>query len=155
MSYLSLQRLREDVAWVVHTQRVITLLESLFSSITDAVAAQRGYTIAGRGDFIERYQTAVRGAHEDIDALRRLLTDNPAQQQRFQELVRLVGERERFAERVTELLFTASVNWTSTDETAFVRGFGVTAASNPPGGDTSRKMLKRTLLDTFCAPSTL
>ena len=102
-SYYSLVRLRGDVAWVVHTQRTITVLESLFSSITDAVAAQRGYTIAGSSDFVERYRLALRDVHQNITTLRDLLADNPEQQERLAQLVLLVGEREKFADSVTEL----------------------------------------------------
>jgi PAS domain S-box-containing protein len=103
MSYFSLLRLREDVAWVVHTQRVITALESLFSSMTDAVAAQRGYAIAGSGNFIDSYRLAIRGVHEDVETLRQLLADNPPQQERLADLVRLVDDREKFSYGVTEL----------------------------------------------------
>lgn len=102
MSYISLARLREDVAWVAHTQRILTSLESVFSSITDAVSAQRGYAIGGTADFLATYRRAIQGAREDIRLLTDLVRDDPEQADRLKELARLVDEREKFTDKVTE-----------------------------------------------------
>jgi PAS domain S-box-containing protein len=92
-SYLSVNRLTNDVQWSEHTHEVLERLEQFLSSATDAETAERGYVITGDAGYLEPYRHAI----QSLGALRRrlqeLTADNPDQERRLQSLGALVEER--------------------------------------------------------------
>ncbi|MHB1955455.1 MAG: sensor histidine kinase [Sulfobacillus sp.] len=87
VSFRSFDSFVRQEVWVNHTYKVINSIESLFSTLKDAVTARRIYIISGDA-------SAYRDTLSRIDAkfldLKRLTADNPPQLQRIEILQALV-----------------------------------------------------------------
>jgi methyl-accepting chemotaxis protein len=90
-SYRSTAKQSETAAWVAHTHVVLTRLAALLSSLQDAETGQRGYVITGEDRYLEPYRLSLPHIDSQLGELRRLTADNPAQQQRLDQLTPLVG----------------------------------------------------------------
>jgi signal transduction histidine kinase len=103
VSYFNIIRLREDAAWVQHTDQVIIQLELLFSAMTDAQNGHRGYAVTGDETYLEPHRLAKQTADADVRRLRELTADNPVQQRRLDLLTPLVGEQLAFGGEIIAL----------------------------------------------------
>lgn len=92
-SYLSVNRLTNDVQWSEHTHEVLERLEQFLSSATDAETAERGYVITGDAGYLEPYRHAIQSLGALRRRLQQLMADNPDQERRLQSLGALVEER--------------------------------------------------------------
>jgi CheY-like chemotaxis protein len=88
--------------WVNHTYEVKGHCQQLLNKLVDAEVGQRGYMVAGDERFLDPYKNALRNSSnlrpksdaidqhhsiaEEIDILRRLTSDNPAQQQNIDDV---------------------------------------------------------------------
>jgi len=79
--------------WVEHTYHVMSASASLRSSMESGETSQRGYLLTGNHEYLKAYQANVAFAHQSLAALRGLTVDDLAQQQRLDELDRLVWIR--------------------------------------------------------------
>lgn len=85
----------EAKSWIIHTYEVRRQIRLIFGEIKDAEISQRSYLITGKDEYLEPYEMAFKDTsdvslentateHRSIDhniaALRRLTSDNPAQQ---------------------------------------------------------------------------
>jgi len=102
LSYSSVVRLRHDTAQVEHTHEVIGSLRLLLSTVTDAEAAQRGYTVTGQESYLEPYHDAVRKLRGDLQRLRTLISD-PRQQRQLDLLAPLLAQRMNFLHEIVVL----------------------------------------------------
>ena len=93
ISYVSINRLREDAGWTSRTEEVISSLSQLLSDVTDAETGQRGYAITADDAYLEPYHGAQRGIRTDLGSLRELLADDGAQQRRLDPVEALVEKR--------------------------------------------------------------
>ncbi len=93
VSYWSIARLTENVAWAEHTHQVLESLERLVSSTSDAETAERGYVITENARYLANYRQAVDSAGTLRHRLAGLTADNSAQQQRLASLGTLINER--------------------------------------------------------------
>jgi PAS domain S-box-containing protein len=72
---------------VEHAQEVISCLESLLRTVTDAETGQRGYLLTGgRNEYLRPYEEAVSRVGDDLARLRGLATENPARRDRLDDL---------------------------------------------------------------------
>jgi CHASE3 domain sensor protein len=78
---------------VKHTDEVRVAVARLRSTLIDAETGARGYLVTGDRTFLEPYDRARRDWPSDLQGLRSLTSDNPAQQARLAELERLIKER--------------------------------------------------------------
>ena len=60
--------------------------------VKDAESGQRGYLLTGRDEYLEPYRAAGAEMDSNLDRLRLLTSDNPAQQARITDLRRIVSE---------------------------------------------------------------
>ncbi|MFX8766473.1 CHASE3 domain-containing protein, partial [Acinetobacter baumannii] len=58
-----------------------------------AIANQRGYLLTGEQGYLEPYVSATQGVTQQMEVLRRLLTDDPAQAARLQSLEESITSR--------------------------------------------------------------
>ena len=65
--------------WVRHTLQVETQLSRVQAELLEAEAAQRGFILTGRGDFLTPYDRAIGTIEPELSALERAVTDNPRQ----------------------------------------------------------------------------
>jgi PAS domain S-box-containing protein len=68
---------------LAHTQEVLTALEALQSTVTDAETGQRGYVLTGKESYLGPYQEARASIPARLARLRSLTADNPVQQGRL------------------------------------------------------------------------
>ncbi|NJO80193.1 MAG: histidine kinase [Cyanobacteria bacterium RM1_2_2] len=82
----------EDEAWVLHTQTVRLETKRLLSALIDAETGVRGYGLTQRSQFLAPYDNAKTVIPSSLDQLQNLVSDNPQQSERIQEIRRLVNE---------------------------------------------------------------
>jgi diguanylate cyclase (GGDEF)-like protein len=103
---LGVQRFLRDAAWETKTHNNLELIAQLYSHIKEAEAAQRGYLITGRtdylGDFYARRPEVTRTGME----LRSAVTDDVSQSARAKLLTELIAQRMQTAEGVIEVYET-------------------------------------------------
>ncbi len=80
-------------ASVTHTYRTLNLLEEIQAHVADAETGQRGYLLTSRDDYFALYDTAMSAANSDIQQLKGLVQDNPAQEQNVAVLQSLIAKR--------------------------------------------------------------
>jgi methyl-accepting chemotaxis protein len=102
VGFRTTSKLVDDSRWVQHTYEVRATLTELLSALKDAETGARGFVISGEQTFLEPYRFAVGETERKITHLRRLIADNPKQQQRLEVLTALVAERLAEAKRVVD-----------------------------------------------------
>ena len=85
-AYSEVVKLRNNDAWVDHTHQVISSLRKVQSLVSDAETGQRGYLITGDKLFLRPYTEAVTALDGELGTLRKLIADNPEQQEGLREL---------------------------------------------------------------------
>ncbi|MFT3735294.1 MAG: CHASE3 domain-containing protein [Rhodocyclaceae bacterium] len=102
-AWYGIAQLRDNIGWVQHTREVLGGLEKLHALTTDAQNSRRGFMITGEDSYLEPHRLAVRTAGKQLQELNDLLKDNPAQQQRLDQLGSIVNEQLRTGEQAVEL----------------------------------------------------
>lgn len=103
VSYNSTAKLIESSEWVRHTHEVLDDINEVFSGMTDAETAERGYIITGDETYLEPYQGSQMRVDQRLGDLRILTSDNPIQQQRLTLLEPFVATRFATLQRVIAL----------------------------------------------------
>ena len=78
---------------VTHTYKVLNLLEETQAHAADTETGQRGYLLTGREDYFALYDTAMAAANNDLQQLKTLVQDNPAEEKYLNELGTLITNR--------------------------------------------------------------
>ncbi|MEN9227649.1 MAG: ATP-binding protein [Gloeomargarita sp. HHBFW_bins_205] len=91
--------LRDYERWVVASQRVHLEGRDLLNHLLDAETAVRGYLLTRRPGFLEPYHTAVQQWPLTLENLDILVSDNPPQARRVQDLHRAVAQTFALLER--------------------------------------------------------
>lgn len=68
-AYHNIRQMNEDEILVIHTQNVMSALESILSLAKDAETGQRGYIIIGEPTYLEPYNAAVASINERLKLL--------------------------------------------------------------------------------------
>jgi PAS domain S-box-containing protein len=84
---------RSAMAWVEHTQEVITAVDQIALSIDDIETGQRGFLLTQDAVYLEPYNQAVKSIWQQYFRVRDLTTDNPDQQQNLQNLAELLRNK--------------------------------------------------------------
>ncbi len=87
---------------VSHTQGVLLKLESLLSTVKDGETGQRGFMLTEDPRYLGPYESAVKNMDIELDAVRRLITDNPGQQTRLEKLRLAIKDRLQVAKITIE-----------------------------------------------------
>lgn len=96
VSFTNTQHLVKTSDMVEHTHEVLGSTDGILSSLKDAETGQRGYLITGVDAYLAPYTAAQTDVQTHIDAVRKLTSDNAAQQGRIGDLEPLVAAK--FAE---------------------------------------------------------
>ena len=91
----------ESARMVAHTQQVRAVLGKLFAAISDAETQQRNYLLDNRKNRLESYQRNASATIHEVEALVRLVEDNPAQTKRAERLRSAVVECLALLQRTT------------------------------------------------------
>lgn len=92
-SYTSIRNLLNSEAQVSHTNKVISQLENVISTLKDAETGQRGFLLTRQDDFLQPYSGAREKAASLVESLKKLTTDNPLQQQDLKRLGDVIVNR--------------------------------------------------------------
>ncbi|HYQ18304.1 MAG TPA: CHASE3 domain-containing protein [Polyangiaceae bacterium] len=79
--------------WVEHTYQVKHSLSELLSSLKDVETGQRGFLLTRDEGFLEPYKAGLSDVERYFAEAKRLMGDNPAQQQRLNALRPVVDQR--------------------------------------------------------------
>jgi signal transduction histidine kinase len=88
---------------VSHTNEVIAQAHEIEKLLVDMETGVRGFLITGRANFLEPYNKALPSIESEFDSLARLVSDNPAQGQRLEELRAKRRQWEDYAREVIYL----------------------------------------------------
>jgi PAS domain S-box-containing protein len=92
-SYFMSNRFADDEELVIHTYKVISMLETVSSELGEAESARHGYVVLGDQAQLREYQAAVQDVPQVLQQLQLLTADNPRQQQHLAQLSPLVRTR--------------------------------------------------------------
>jgi PAS domain S-box-containing protein len=98
-----ISRLLDATRWVEHTDEVISQADDTLKLLVDLETGVRGYLVTDRRDYLEPYERAAPRVGPALDELKRLVSDNPPQVARVEEIRRLHGEWMGYAREVVEL----------------------------------------------------
>ncbi|MEC7308840.1 CHASE3 domain-containing protein [Vibrio crassostreae] len=99
----SIKTLNSTDAMVTHTYQVIDQSNRLVNSMVDQETGLRGYAIGGQEEYLEPYHAGKQAFEESLSTVKMLTSDNPAQQQRFDEVNRAAMEWQKYAQEVIVL----------------------------------------------------
>src|ERR1051326_8072001 len=80
ISEWNIERLVENEHRVLHTEEVLTTLETVLSSMTTAETAERGFLITDDEDYLKSYEGAVVRAEQTLDRLTKITADDAQEQ---------------------------------------------------------------------------
>jgi len=93
LAFFSNQSIRSLVStghWVEHTHEVLKKSYLIEKLVVDLETGKRGYLIAGKEGFLEPYESANTVLHSVVSETKALVSDNPAQVERLEEIVKLI-----------------------------------------------------------------
>lgn len=103
-AYWQIWQLNQHAFWVMHTHRVLEILQATVSTLTDAETSQRGFVITADPAYLEPYQAAVSELEKNLTRLGEITTDNIEQQERLPRLKALTDRRiELLAENIDSI----------------------------------------------------
>ena len=91
---LGAQRFIADASYVTHTNEVISTMNAFEARLRDAESAQRGYLLTSNVDYLAAYRSNHEQWQPLLDQLATLVSDNPSQQARLQQLRGLQERRQ-------------------------------------------------------------
>jgi two-component sensor histidine kinase/CHASE3 domain sensor protein len=92
---------RRAIEWVDHTHKVISTVEELQSSLSDAESSQRGYLLSLDRQYLVPYAEGTERSRRQLERLDLLTADNPAQQDKVKALRTLTHAK---LDRMAEIL---------------------------------------------------
>lgn len=93
VSEWNIERLLRNEHRVIETQSLLTQLETVLSSMTQAETAERGFLITDDADYLQTYRKAVENTGATLDVLEQRMTGDAEQQQRLAALRQHVDSR--------------------------------------------------------------
>ncbi|HZZ17123.1 MAG TPA: PAS domain S-box protein, partial [Candidatus Sulfotelmatobacter sp.] len=85
---------------VSHTRAVMETVQTTLQHVTEVETSARGFALSGSGVVLTHYQASRSTLPQDVETLRRLTSDNPAQQRRTDLLQPQVGSALELAEEM-------------------------------------------------------
>jgi len=101
-AFRSMSSLTEALEWKTKKQDVLSQLDETLISLLNAETGTRGFIITGDEKVLEPYWLAKQRMDQNISELKTLVSDNPAQMQRLEELEATVRQRMDFLARRIE-----------------------------------------------------
>src|ERR1051325_4489951 len=112
-SYRTTELLVERGRWVGHAHEEVAKIHELHSYVAEIHAGVRGFLITGREEFLLSYAQSVNRLNSAEEALQRLKTGTPRQEEWMTKLHELIQERLTFARRSIDLYRSAGAGPTA------------------------------------------
>lgn len=90
INYFGISSLLNTFDWVNHTYKVIGSSTEIEKQVIDLETGQRGFLITGKESFLQPYNVAQNQLDTKIDAIKALVSDNPQQVQRMNDISKLI-----------------------------------------------------------------
>ncbi len=88
--------------WVDHTNQILLESNQLLTGLLNAETGVRGYTLTLRPEFLEPYQMAQSSLPGRLSRLNELVSDNPVQKQKLQNITQMMKQRVRTLVEIIE-----------------------------------------------------
>ncbi|HEY8566566.1 MAG TPA: CHASE3 domain-containing protein [Beijerinckiaceae bacterium] len=85
-TYRSLSFIEKSNHWTAHTHKVLNELNEALAAMVNQETGLRGYLIAGDAKFLEPYKSGGEAYDKAFASVKKLTSDNPAQQARLDEM---------------------------------------------------------------------
>lgn len=92
LTYRNTQRLNEGAGWVAHSHEVLHQTSNVLLAMLDAEAAEQGYLITTKDEFLPPFHAALARLDERLAALKDVTKDNARQQEWIQKLEQMSHE---------------------------------------------------------------
>lgn len=86
VTYQGVTSLTDTADWVAHTQKVIRMANLLEKQMVDIETGERGFLITGNEKFLLPHYAAEKRFKKLLEELKKLVSDNPAQIKRLEEI---------------------------------------------------------------------
>lgn len=83
---IGVNKLITNASWVTHTYNVISTTNQILGHMVDQETGVRGFMATGNKEFLEPYYSGKKDFAELVEKAKQLVSDNPAQVQRFAEI---------------------------------------------------------------------
>ena len=100
ISYLSTQRLIEDIEDVAHTYEVMGEVRDIWHLTTRMNTGVRGYVITERDEFLDPFREAMAEIDEQMGQVRSLIKGKQEQEQRLETIGKLLAEQVKYSTNV-------------------------------------------------------
>ncbi len=105
VSYRSLTTQEAAAGWTEHTHAVLGTVDNIVAAMVDQETGMRGYLLSANVDFLAPQKAGAKSYLDSFERIRKLTSDNPAQQKRLDELDTLVtGWTQDVVVRETKLM---------------------------------------------------
>ena len=102
-AFRAVSTLATNAYWVSHSWQVVHQVERVLGSAINAETGERGYLISGQHSYLEPFTTAQQELPAELAHLQSLITDNPSQRERVQDLRATVTQRMLVLQRAVEM----------------------------------------------------
>jgi signal transduction histidine kinase len=92
-AFQAVRTLATNAFWLAHSWQVVHQVERVLGSAVNAETGERGYLISGLESYLEPYTKAQQELPGELAHLQALVSDNPSQQERVQDLSATVDRR--------------------------------------------------------------
>ncbi|WGV23318.1 PAS domain S-box protein [Halotia branconii] len=113
VSYLSIQRLRAEKQWVIHTYEVLELLARIRIGLGNAESAKSSYMLTQKAVDRETYNTEKQKVYQTLKSVRHLISNNTGQIKRLDTIEPLIVQRFTLLEQSINLLAQRNLDQTS------------------------------------------
>ena len=90
---VNLARLRASFAWVEHTNELLRNISAIETALLEAESGERGYLLTGERSYLDAHDRAQTQILQLLEAVGLLVSDNPDQVRRLNELHQSIDER--------------------------------------------------------------
>ncbi len=109
VNWYAIGLLEKTSHWTVHTYEVMSRLQSIGAAMVDRETGVRGFLVSGEENFLEPTRAGEIAFQTNLDAARRLTSDNPTQQARIADVERFAREwKTNVADKEIALMRVAS-----------------------------------------------
>lgn len=123
-AFFVIQSMQKSDKWVDHTHRVIQTAQRLFINAVNMESGERGFLLSGEEAFLAPYESGSQAFDQTAKELRDLVSDNPEQVKRVDEMTEIMTEwREELIREVISLRREISTGETMNDLARLV-GYG-------------------------------
>ncbi|OKH89470.1 methyl-accepting chemotaxis protein [Thalassospira sp. TSL5-1] len=116
VSIFAIRSMLSTSNWVEHTNKVLIDVESVTASAINMETGMRGYLLSGKDDFLAPYEEGEKNVYSQINSLKKIVSDNPAQVARLTEAEKILKDwQANVTEPMINIRRDIATNQTSND----------------------------------------